>query len=106
MKSIIIVAALLAASSLSAAAQTAAPAPSKDASTPAVAAPETANPAAPVAGKNSFTEAQAKDRLEKNGFSEVTGLKLDDNGIWQATAKKDAASRTVSLDYQGNIVAK
>jgi hypothetical protein len=32
---------------------------------------------------NSFTENQAKDRLEKTGFSQVAGLKNDDQGIWQ-----------------------
>ena len=106
MKTMIIAAALLTASSLSAAAQTAAPAASTDANTPAVSTSDTANPAAPVAGKNSFTEAQAKERIEKNGFIDVGSLKLDDNGIWQATAKKDGVSKTVSLDYQGNIVAK
>ena len=35
---------------------------------------------APEAGANSFTEAQAKDRIEKAGFSQVAGLKKDAQG--------------------------
>lgn len=94
---------LLAASS--ALAQTA-PKPTTDPQTPAVATPEEKNPTAPVEGANSFTEDQAKSRIEAAGYSDVTGLKLDDKGIWQASAKKDAKAVTVGLDYQGNVVAK
>lgn len=61
------------------------------------------NPGAPVAGKNSFTESQAKSRIEEAGFSDVMGLKLDDQGVWRATAKKDGADAAVSLDFQGNV---
>jgi hypothetical protein len=39
-----------------------------DAHTPAVATSSTVNPGAPAAGKNSFTEAQAKSRIEKAGY--------------------------------------
>jgi len=60
--------------------------------------------AAPVAGKNSFTEAQAKDRLEKHGYTAVSGLKQDDQSIWRGTATKDGKSVGVAVDYQGNIV--
>lgn len=70
---------------------------------PAAAAPDATNSMAPVEGKNSFTEAQAKERIEKEGFSDVMGLKLDDKGIWQGSAKKAGADVTVKLDYQGNI---
>lgn len=79
--------------------------PSTSGNTPAVATPDTKNPTAPVAGTNSFTEAQAKDRMEKAGYSGVSGLKLDDTGVWRASATKDGKSIKVSLDYQGNIVA-
>ncbi|MGO4438156.1 PepSY domain-containing protein [Rhizobium sp. RAF56] len=103
MKILIIAAALAGASALNAAAQTT-PAPSTDGNTPAVATPDTTNPTAPVAGANSFTEAQAKDRIEKAGFADVTDLKLDDKGVWQASATKDGKPAKVSLDYQGNIV--
>ena len=62
--------------------------------------------AAPVPGKNSFTEGEARDRLEKHGYSAVSGLMKDDQSIWRGTAMKDGKSVAVSLDYQGNIVAK
>jgi len=89
----------------SALAQTA-PKPTTDPKTPAVATPGEKNPTAPVEGANSFTESQAKSRIEEAGYSDVTGLKLDDKGVWQASAKKDAKSVKVGLDYQGNVVAK
>ena len=60
----------------------------------------------PTAGANSFTENQAKTRLESSGFSNVSGLKKDDNGVWRATAQKDGKSQSVSLDYQGNITTQ
>ena len=61
---------------------------------------------APVPGANSFTEAQAKDRMEKAGFTEVTDLKKDDHGIWRASAKQGAKIVTVTVDYRGNVVAQ
>jgi hypothetical protein len=104
MKIMILAAALVAASAMMAAAQTT-PAPSTEGKMPAVATPNTKNPTAPVEGANSFTEAQAKDRIEQGGYSGVTGLKLDGKGVWQASATKDGKPVKVSLDYQGNIVA-
>ncbi|KQY73855.1 hypothetical protein ASD52_25755 [Ensifer sp. Root142] len=87
-------------------AQTPTPKPSPQRETPAVATPDSQNPTAPVEGANSFTEEQAKGRIEAAGYAGVTGLKLDDKGIWQASATKDGKSVMVSLDYQGNVVAK
>ena len=61
---------------------------------------------APEAGANSFTEAQAKDRIEKAGFTQVAGLKKDDQGIWRATATKGGAQVNVSLDFRGNVTTQ
>jgi hypothetical protein len=61
---------------------------------------------APEAGANSFTEAQAKDRIEKAGFSQVTGLKKDDQGIWRASASKGGAQVNVSVDFRGNVTTQ
>jgi hypothetical protein len=61
---------------------------------------------APEAGANSFTEAQAKDRIEKAGFTQVTGLRKDDQGIWRATATKGSAQVNVSLDFRGNVTTQ
>ena len=41
---------------------------------------------APVAGANSFTEGQAKSRIEKMGFADVTPHSPDDMGILSALA--------------------
>jgi len=79
--------------------------PSTDSDTPAVATPDSKNATAPVEGANSFTEDQAKERLTEAGYADVTGLTLDDKGIWQAKATKDGKAVNVALDYQGNIVA-
>lgn len=62
--------------------------------------------AAPVSGANSFTEAQARDRMQDKGFANVTDLKKDDKGVWRGTAQKDGKSVSVALDYQGNIVGQ
>lgn len=59
---------------------------------------------APVAGRNSFTESEAKSRIEKMGFSNVADLKKDDNGVWRARASKDGRMVNVSVDYQGNVI--
>ncbi|MBP2236978.1 ABC-type transport system substrate-binding protein [Sinorhizobium kostiense] len=80
--------------------------PSSEGNTPAVATPDSQNPTAPVEGANSFTEAQAKERIEEAGYTDVNGLKLDDKGVWQATAMKGGKSVSVALDYQGNVTAQ
>ena len=59
---------------------------------------------APVAGRNSFTEGEAKSRIEKMGFSNISNLKKDDNGVWRGRATKDGKTVDVSLDYQGNVI--
>jgi len=74
--------------------------------TPAVNTPNTTNPAAPVEGANSFTEGQAKSRIESNGFTNVSGLTKDDKGIWRGKANKDGKQVDVTLDFQGNVVSK
>ncbi len=74
--------------------------------TPAVSTPDSTNPAAPVKGENSFTEAQAKERIEKAGYTGVTGLALNGDGVWEGSATHDGAKVTVQLDYQGNITNK
>ena len=73
--------------------------------TPAVATSTTQNPAAPVAGANSFTEGQAKSRIEAAGYTDISGLMKDKDGIWRGKASKGGTMMTVSLDYQGNVTA-
>lgn len=89
------------------AAQTPSTAPSQPArSEPgnnAVNSPNTNNSAAPVSGANSFTEGQAKSRIESNGFSDVSNLQKDASGVWRGTAKRNGKAVNVSLDFQGNV---
>ena len=87
-------------------AQTTAPSANPNASTPAVASPNANNPGAPAAGANSFTEVQAKSRIEKAGYTNVSGLSKDKDGIWKGKASKAGASVDVGVDFQGNVVAK
>ena len=66
---------------------------------------EQKNSDAPVAGRNSFTEGQAKSAVEKAGYSDVGELKKDDNGVWRGKASRDGSSAAVSVDFQGNVNA-
>src|SRR4051794_41184331 len=100
--SITVAAALLTGSAL---AQTAPPA-NPNPSTPAVTTPGANSAGAPAAGANSFTEAQAKDRLAAAGFTNVSALTKDKDGVWRGKASKAGTMHDVSLDYQGNIVPK
>jgi hypothetical protein len=61
------------------------------------------NSNAPVAGSNSFTEGQAKSKIEGAGFTNVSSLKKDDKGVWRGKASKGGSPTDVSLDFQGNI---
>jgi putative membrane protein len=65
-----------------------------------------ANPAAPVPGANSFTQEQARKRLQANGFTQVGPLSKDAYGVWRGEARKDGKAFAVAVDYQGNIAAK
>jgi putative membrane protein len=75
------------------------------ATTPAVKTTDTPSAAAPVPGANSFTQDQAKNRIEDAGYSDVSKLTKDDQGIWRGQATKDGKSIAVALDYQGNVIA-
>lgn len=61
---------------------------------------------APAPGANSFTEGEARRRIESNGFQNVMDLKKDDQGIWRGKATKDGKQTPVALDYRGNVVAQ
>jgi hypothetical protein len=69
-------------------------------------APDAKTPAAPVPGANSFTEAQARSRVESRGFTNVSGLMKDEQSIWRGKATKDGKDVTIAVDYQGNVVAQ
>ena len=69
----------------------------------AVNTPGQNNSNAPVAGRNSFTESQAKSRIEGAGYTIVSALKKDDNGVWRGKASKGGTTANVSVDFEGNI---
>jgi hypothetical protein len=98
---------LLLAAVLPASAQTSSPPANRDANTPAVNSSNSPpNPGVPVAGANSFTEGQAKSRIEEKGFKNVHELKKDDAGVWRGKADQNGKTVTVSVDFQGNVVAQ
>lgn len=78
----------------------------KDANNNAVNAAPQNNPGAPVPGANSFTEGQARSRIQDKGFSQVTDLKQDSQGVWRGKAMHDGKSVDVAMDYQGNVVGQ
>jgi hypothetical protein len=62
-----------------------------------------ANAPTPAKGSNSFTEGQAKSRLEKEGFVDVGPLKKDRDGVWRGSGKKGGQQVSVWVDYKGNV---
>ena len=63
-------------------------------------------PGAPIKGANSFTEGQAKDRAVAAGFTSVSSLAKDGDGIWRGSAMKDGKSVKVAVDFKGNVVSQ
>ena len=60
------------------------------------------NASQPAKGASSFTEAEARRRIEAAGFSDVTGLAKDTDGVWHGKAKKGGSSTEIWLDYKGS----
>ena len=59
---------------------------------------------APFEGANSFTEEQARDRAMAWDVTDVSGLTLDDKGIWRGEGQSGGQPVTVAIDYKGNVV--
>ena len=55
-------------------------------------------------GANSFTQGQARRRIEDRGYTNVDQLRKDQNSIWQAEATKDGRRVRVGVDFRGNVV--
>ena len=55
-------------------------------------------------GANSFTEGQARRRIEDRGYTNVDQMHKDQNSIWQAEATKDGRRVRVGVDFRGNVV--
>jgi len=54
-------------------------------------------------GANSFTEGQARSRIEAQGYQSVSELRKDDQGIWRGRAMQNGATVNVMLDFKGNV---
>lgn len=78
---------------------------SSSSETPKVTVGDKPEQAPPLSGANSFTEDQAKGRIQDAGFSDVSKLTKDDQGIWRGQASKGGKNTTIALDYKGNVVA-
>jgi hypothetical protein len=64
------------------------------------------SPGAPMKGANSFTESQAKDRAVARGFTNISALSKDKDGIWRGTAQHDGKNVQIAIDYKGDVVAQ
>jgi len=73
---------------------------------PAVKSPKDMTQAPLAQGKNSFTKAEARARIQAAGYSNVHHLVLDSNGLWQAKALQAGESVSVALDYKGNVASQ
>ncbi len=62
-----------------------------------------ANAPQPAKGANSFSEGEARRRIESGGFSNVSGLKKDADGVWRGNGTKGGTQVAVWLDYKGNV---
>ena len=71
---------------------------------PAAATPSPSHPQ-PLTG-SVFTTDQAKARIEASGYSDVSGLRRDPNGIWQGKATKDGLTVNVTLGAEGKVRAE
>ena len=85
-----------------------APAPSRDTAAASgnsnqAVATTNANALTPARGANSFTEGEARSKIESNGYSNVSGLTKDDNGVWRGNVQKGSQQAQVWLDYKGNV---
>ena len=58
---------------------------------------------APVKGANSFTATQARERIAARGFTNVSKLTKDVDGIWRGTATRAGQTVAVSVDYTGAV---
>ena len=56
-------------------------------------------------GANSFTEAQARSAIEKQGYVVSGPLSQDAQGVWRAPAAKDGAVAVGSIQYKGVVSA-
>ncbi len=69
----------------------------------AVKSAHTVNDGAARRGANSFTQNQARAHIAKSGFTKISALSKDANGVWRGTAHKGGHTVHVGLDFKGNV---
>lgn len=57
-------------------------------------------------GASSFTEDQAREAFANAGYTGLTNVMQDEQGLWTATGTLNGQSTQVSLDYRGAVVAR
>ena len=73
---------------------------------PAIKNPTVQNTTDAAAGRNSFTQRQAETRISNAGYSHVSKLAKDENGVWQGRTMKDGKPVMVALDYKGDVTTR
>jgi hypothetical protein len=53
-----------------------------------------------------MSESQIKQKLEKDGYTDVTGLKEEKDGKWMGKAMHNGKEVTVDVDQSGTVTAK
>lgn len=61
--------------------------------------------APPPAATITITEADARSRIEAQGYTNVTGLMQNPDGTWSATATREGATTQVTVNDAGVQVA-
>ena len=59
----------------------------------------------PQASVRAVTKDQAKSRIEARGYSNVSGLLKDAEGIWRGKAERDGLPVNVTLEVDGKVTA-
>ncbi len=62
--------------------------------------------ASPQPGANSFTEGQARSRIEAAGFCNVSELQKDVQGIWRGRGMREGRQVNVALDFTGAVTSR
>jgi putative membrane protein len=63
----------------------------------------TVNADGPSRGANSFTEGEARGHIENAGFTHVSKLSKDNDGVWRGTAIKHGHRVSVAVDFKGDV---
>ncbi len=63
----------------------------------------TVNDGAAKTGANSFTQDEARKHILNSGYTSVSDLAKGKDGVWRGTATKEGVSRSVALDFKGNV---